>query len=298
MKINPWIGVMLISVLAIVLALDNFGITTSANYEMNEPTPTLNVTPTLDPRQAAFEKLVQDNGGCELPCWWGLTLGQTKEEDWLTFLDELPFKVFREEAVSNGTLVPTGNNGYFSFPQSVSSQFIYYDFRDGMLSKVRLELDQPTIWLSHNVTAISLPGMLKRLNALHQTPEIYEYTGGVSSALDLPFLVVADDIGVMAEYEFDLSHTLPEPNNLHKWQYCLGLENIIRMSITVQDPDLTPMVIAKERQSMGGKEREWVRLEDLNIVPIDSAEFIQFFIDHPNDCYKPEVTKPESTPVS
>jgi len=37
------------------------------------PVPTL----TADKMQALVRKMLQDNGGCELPCWWGFTPGKT-----------------------------------------------------------------------------------------------------------------------------------------------------------------------------------------------------------------------------
>ncbi len=42
---------------------------------MPVPQPTL----TVDEKQALVRKMLQDNGGCELPCWWGIVPGQT---DW------------------------------------------------------------------------------------------------------------------------------------------------------------------------------------------------------------------------
>ncbi len=44
------------------------------------PAPTL----TANERQALVQKMLQDNGGCELPCWWGITPGKT---DWNTLRD-------------------------------------------------------------------------------------------------------------------------------------------------------------------------------------------------------------------
>ncbi|MEZ4671373.1 MAG: hypothetical protein R3E39_26015 [Anaerolineae bacterium] len=254
-----------------------------------EPSVTLKATSTLTVEQAAFEQLLQDNNGCELPCWWGFELGKTSHDQWFTFLDEQPFKVFREEPLSNGTLVPI-DSAYFSFPRSTTTTFLDYDFTKDILTSVSISLDRPNEWLSPEVTSITLPGLLAQLDAANQTPEIYMFIGGTSSSLDLPFLVVADDIGVMAEYTFNIYDTLPEPNDLRKWQYCLGLENTTYIEITVQDPQAEPAVSVSQRPSIEAKvSPHWVRLEDLNITPINSHEFIQFFLQNPNGCFVPEV---------
>jgi hypothetical protein len=283
-KTSGWLCLFLIGLLAVLFGWVNFGIANSANHEIVAPAP--KATATLTSEQAAFEKLLQDNGGCELPCWWGLTLGKTKQEDWFKFLDQLPFTVFRVDPLSNGTMVPI-DSGYFSFPQSISTSYLRYDFQDGMLSKVNIQLDRPDVWLSADVTAITFQGLLKQLNALKQTPEIYIFSGPAST-LNLPFLVTADDIGVMAEYTFNIYDTLPAPNDLSQWRYCLGLDQTIRIEITVQDPTINPPVSAKQRLSIEAKEPpRWVRLEDW-VTPMNTKDFIQFFIDYPDSCFVPK----------
>ena len=44
-------------------------------------TPEPTFISTLTPGQVAFEELLQTNGGCELPCWWGFDIGEVTEED-------------------------------------------------------------------------------------------------------------------------------------------------------------------------------------------------------------------------
>ena len=41
------------------------------------PRPTLGPTLTNDEEQTLVLNLLQENGGCELPCWWGFTPGET-----------------------------------------------------------------------------------------------------------------------------------------------------------------------------------------------------------------------------
>jgi hypothetical protein len=54
-------------------------------------TPTQTLLPTLPP-EAARKKviaLMQTNGNCKLPCFWGFTPGRTNEEDFLAFRHSL-----------------------------------------------------------------------------------------------------------------------------------------------------------------------------------------------------------------
>ncbi len=66
-------------------------------------TPTINQTststviltpyPTLSPAEelAKILELLKTNGGCELPCWWGITPGHTSQEEAFTFLEQIGF---------------------------------------------------------------------------------------------------------------------------------------------------------------------------------------------------------------
>lgn len=48
-----------------------------------KPEPTWTLPASLSPKDAASQvnELLQTNGGCHLPCWWGITPGQTTWED-------------------------------------------------------------------------------------------------------------------------------------------------------------------------------------------------------------------------
>ncbi|MBI1282426.1 MAG: hypothetical protein GC179_30145 [Anaerolineaceae bacterium] len=257
-----------------------------------KPTP----TPTRNPDDyfgvlPTFEKLMQDNGGCQLPCWWGFELGKTNEEDWYNFLHQQGFDKIRDDAPlrQHGTI--SGDTYFLSFGErNEYSPLDFYFLKKGILTGIHLELWNPNKWLSPNVRSITLGGLLAQLKNLNQTPEIYMFIGGTSSVLDLPFLIVADDVGVMAEYTFNIADTLPAPNDPKQWRYCLGLAQTTRIEITVQDPQMTPKVSARARDNKG-----WVRLEDLNVLRMDSNDFIQFFIDDPDKCFVPNFIKPEAT---
>jgi hypothetical protein len=57
--------------------------TVTASPTFTPAPPTLTPVPTLtaNERQALVQEMLKTNGGCELPCWWGIVPGQT---DWQT----------------------------------------------------------------------------------------------------------------------------------------------------------------------------------------------------------------------
>jgi hypothetical protein len=69
-------------------------------------TPTLTWTPlpTLPSQQtrAKIEELLETNGGCELPCWWGITPNETAWPETLHFLRPYIFQLV-ECSISNST---------------------------------------------------------------------------------------------------------------------------------------------------------------------------------------------------
>lgn len=69
--------------------------TTQAPTATTEPTatplPSPTVTPTLSEEEALayYQELFRDNGGCELPCWWGISPGVTTEEEMVSIMSWL-----------------------------------------------------------------------------------------------------------------------------------------------------------------------------------------------------------------
>jgi hypothetical protein len=63
-----------------------------------EPTLTFTPLPTLD--QRGIQGLIDDNGGCQLPCWWGIEPGKTTKQQARSFLEQIT------------TTLEVGNYGY------------------------------------------------------------------------------------------------------------------------------------------------------------------------------------------
>ncbi len=86
-------------------------------------TPSATPAPTLPPleEQALVLRLLRDNGGCQLPCWGGITPGETRWQTVEAFFLARG-KQIREYRYSNRTSYTV----VFDIPQHVTLQQVYY----------------------------------------------------------------------------------------------------------------------------------------------------------------------------
>jgi hypothetical protein len=67
-------------------------IPTFTNTVSETPTPTPTITATWVPptlNDYSIQTLIDTNGNCELPCWWGLVPGKTTKEQVVSFFDQI-----------------------------------------------------------------------------------------------------------------------------------------------------------------------------------------------------------------
>ena len=67
-------------------------IPTFTNTVSETPTPTPTITATWVPptlNDYSIQTLIDTNGNCELPCWWGLVPGKTTKEQVMSFFDQI-----------------------------------------------------------------------------------------------------------------------------------------------------------------------------------------------------------------
>lgn len=108
------------------------------------PTQRLEVTwtlpVTLPPQDAASKvnELLQTNGGCRLPCWWGITPGQIRWEDARNILFPLA-KSVNDIYSQEGEFFP-GLLSYYSTTDE--SRFFEQDYvvRDGIVQAIKIKL--------------------------------------------------------------------------------------------------------------------------------------------------------------
>jgi hypothetical protein len=93
-------------------------------------------TDTINPEQIRTQilDLVQNNGGCKLPCWWGITPERTSWEDAITLLKPLAFDVYTRS--QKGSIYAA--DVYFHPVPELSSTYISSEFRikDGIVQTI------------------------------------------------------------------------------------------------------------------------------------------------------------------
>jgi hypothetical protein len=99
---------------------------------------TLTPLPTLlpDEAQAIVIELLETNAGCRLPCWWGITPGQTTWEEALRFLERFALRIS----------IYLGQDGmyadvYFPVPREVPYAYNlwqYYMIQEGIVEEIEV----------------------------------------------------------------------------------------------------------------------------------------------------------------
>ena len=234
--------------------------------------------PTLTSGQAGFEQLLQTNGGCELPCWWGFHIGETSEDEWQDFLDNAPFYVIQEDALLNGAPISLDGSGYFRFPNSSeTSVMLEAQLKGGVLSQLNVRLRSVQDWLSPNVDSISLGNLLARLGENTQI-----YIDGNTSFLNLHFLIINEEKSFEADYWLSIWDLQDKENYLEIQRYCLGLKYTTGIDITLYDPAAQALVSERYKRILMGEDSQYLAPEEF--PGVDMAEFIQFFAQHPDEC--------------
>ncbi len=111
------------------------------------PTPTITLTPlpTLpsDEAQELVLTLMETNGGCKLPCWWGwIVPGQTSWEEADRFLQTFASKIRLVGRKGNVFLY----DAYFVVPKTVRVEetlLVAIDVRDGIIEQILIGQDYP-----------------------------------------------------------------------------------------------------------------------------------------------------------
>jgi hypothetical protein len=179
---------------------------THASTNMPTPVPTIAWTPlpTLSAyeRDAKIRELLETNGGCELPCWWGITPNKTSMPEALHFLTSLMVEIMqgRSKTIYEGGKEHSSTNFevYFEIPNVSKRGRILFDVQDNVV-----------IWISIFPPGTQYRYQLHQLLSLLGIPEqiyISAWSSPKVPALDEvpPAILVLDysHIGVWAAYGY------------------------------------------------------------------------------------------------
>ena len=111
------------------------------------PTPTYTVTstptdlPTLPPEQAKamILELLQTNSGCQLPCWWGITPGETTWEQTLRIVSPIASVISINEKEGELSATVSFNN----HPEGIDPFTFDITIKDGIVQDLSISSDGP-----------------------------------------------------------------------------------------------------------------------------------------------------------
>jgi len=103
------------------------------------PSPTPAPTMTADEEYALVSQMLQDNGGCRLPCWWGFTPGETPWETSRTF-----FASLGKETVTWSSDDAQHFAVYFHIPDRNHVHSQGYHEKNGTLDRIGVHAALPT----------------------------------------------------------------------------------------------------------------------------------------------------------
>ena len=223
------------------------------------PTPTLTPLPTLSPAKAQefVLELLENNGGCRLPCWWGLAPGQT---DWLSALRFLQ---------TFATKIRTTNLGAGVF-------FEFQNINGGALFVQEYRVEGGVVSMIHPQIVNGAYGLSEMLSIYGRPTDVQIRTFATTSENYLPFRVVLiyDNDGILIEYE--------EPAKMegNKLRAC-PQQASNRPQLWVWSPGNNAIFAEVAQSAFGtGEEKFYRSLAEVTDLTVD--EFYQVFKDSAN----------------
>jgi hypothetical protein len=175
-------------------------ISTPTSTPLPTNTPTLAPTPTRFPPEQAeliVLGLLENNGGCRLPCWWGIVPGQTTWKEAHDLLMPIAFDYIYIESPGGFTKSPKSNSFIASLQFPASKEiFPYYPAYNFTVQDGIVEYIETT---PGNVSAYRISSIL---NQYGQPEEVWIRTYANSLDGDLPFYIVMfyPNQGIVASY--------------------------------------------------------------------------------------------------
>jgi hypothetical protein len=270
------------------IATYEFSLPNELHAQMATPFPTeipanANLLPTI-------EALLRENGGCELPCWWGFDIGETPEDEWLSFLADTELDSGYAEFYLDEAMERRGGDIQYYLVRPFVDFRIGFGLEEANLSYLIASFYDANDWLSSNIETITLPGVLAQLE---ETPDIYMKTDSLGqwSWGQMDFYLISDEAGLVIWYTIDTSNHLANPieNIGDPLLLCLGIPETTFIQFRIQDPSATPSF----REQMHVEEIPELHTLD-ETLGIDNETFIEFFRENPDGCLEVSYLRPAS----
>jgi hypothetical protein len=243
-----------------------------------------------------IEKLLSTNQSCNLPCWWGFNVGVSSGFDWLAFLEEYQLVTEWSEIDTSDVPASEDSSGYIIYslgPLGVGFN-LGYSILEYKLRYLVLDFTTPNQWISPDIERLTLPSVLAQLET---TPEIYMFTDSIGqwSTKDIQLIVIADNLGFMARYRFDISQRQPEPIEDYSdygetLQLCLGITETTSLQMTIQDSDYFDEPVSGDSKLVETMPNQYHSLDET--LGVDFETFVTFFRENPDECLEVRYLKP------
>lgn len=248
--------------------------------------PTLTPAPTLTEQQEGLliQELMATNGGCQLPCWWGLKLGDTMSSVGETFASwgATPWHV-----TTSGDEVGYINLGYNEPNSSVDPVHIFLQFYaiEGTVQYIKVSgshesrqfgeqefiRDWEKYFLSATLQKYGIPSLvyLRPGNRLETGPSNYT------------LLLYYPDLGINVSYNFLGTYL---GNGID--EICFVLENVFLIQLYLYNPEFAESWPIPQLLGLGSEDDIWL-IESL--LEMDRATFYETYQDPNNagaDCVR------------
>jgi hypothetical protein len=231
--------------------------------DIETPLPTEFQVPDKPETLSDIQTLIQnDNGTCQLPCFWSFRLEYSTEEEVLDFLQLQPEDLDEAELS-------------YSFPESAELDSLFwlnFSLQNNLLSQIVIVIDNPSDWLPDNTLQLH-----HLLSMLPSTSEIYL---SINTTTQKAFLTLAYDEGVLARYVFDL-RTEGASTLEADYSFCTSLSANELIRLQLRNVDAQALLEGYGMLDESVQNKVWTidRMTGMSV-----EDFVTHVIDNPDGC--------------
>ncbi len=203
------------------------------------PTATATPVPTLEPEplRAFVRDMLETNGGCELPCWWGITPGETTWDDMQAFFTQRGIEIDRE-GLELDNLNPEASP--LRYRSRLGVNFLE---RDGVVQSIRVRNGSfydpypQELFLGPDYGLDQVLARYGRPSEVYLSLVVGAGCAGSGIVPQYELWVVYNDRGMAFQYPGALIR------DNHGWHLCPQPDRVKGMEIWLQSPDADQPVI-------------------------------------------------------
>lgn len=241
------------------------------------PTPTPKPTLTKDEEGLFVQELMSTNGGCQLPCWWGINLGNTLTSVGNMFLNwgVGPWRV-TNSSDETGYI----DLGYYEPTISFDSISVFLQFYalDGIVRYIKVsgsrefeqfgEQEYVRDWEKYSLSSL--------LQTHGKPSQGYLRPGNVADPgpTNYTLLLYYPHLGINVAYTLRANRLTDEIDEV-----CFALENVILLQLALYDPEFAENWPAAQLLGLGSDYEAW---EIENQIGMDLDTFYQTYQDFNN----------------